>query len=299
MAVRGFAWADLATLAEFINVVRTAQSDERLLTPELLKEELAQPGLHPEENCFLFEDGQGLWAYSVVHPEPRVGRAILEIGIHPSRSETGVEQEIVGSALARAKELEARVLHVCLPPSEFWSNIMETAGLSRARASWLMRWQEDAVPPIGLPNEFEIESFRPDDAARLTRVQNASFEGSWGFCPNTVEEVSYRASMSMCSPRGILFLRHSDETAGYCWTYILGDSRNPIGIIGMIGITPDYRGRGLSRPILLAAMDYLQGRGVRYVGLDVDAANCPAIKLYAAVGFKKVQEFHWFEARLS
>ena len=108
MAVRNFAWADLASLAEFIYVVRTAQGDERLLTPALLKEELALPGLHPEENCFLFEDGQGLWAYSVVHPEPRMGRVILEIGIHPSHSETGVEQEIVGSALARAKELEAR-----------------------------------------------------------------------------------------------------------------------------------------------------------------------------------------------
>ena len=299
MAVRNFAWADLASLAEFIYVVRTAQGDERLLTPALLKEELALPGLHPEENCFLFEDGQGLWAYSVVHPEPRMGRVILEIGIHPSHSETGVEQEIVGSALARAKELEARVLHICLHSSEFWSNIMGAAGLSRVRVYWLMRWQEDEVPVMELPNEFEIESFRPGDAARLTRVQNASFEGSWGFCPNTVEEVSYRAGMSISSPEGILFLSHGDETAGYCWTYILGNSRDPIGVIGMIGITPDYRGRGLSRPILLAAMDYLEGKGVRYVGLDVDAANGPAIKLYAAVGFKKVQELHWFEARLS
>ena len=134
---------------------------------------------------------------------------------------------------------------------------MEEQGFSQVRNYWLMRWQEAEVSRAELPQGFAIEKFQPGDAERLTQAQNASFGGSWGFCPNTVEEVSYQAGMSISSPEGILFLAHGDNTAGYCWTNILGDPQNPVGVIGMVGIDPAYRSRGLSRPILLAGMEYL------------------------------------------
>ncbi len=315
MITRNFTWADLPALTEFISLVRRAEGDERTVSTSSLREYLARPGLAPEENCsFFVSDEAELRAFFILHPELRIGRTVLELGIHPSYTETGIARQVIRSALDRAKRLGARVLHICLSPSEFWRVLLEEEGFSRVRVYWAMQWHEAATPRVALPQGFAIESFRPGDEERLTQVQNASFGGSWGFCPNTVEEVRYGASMSICPPEGILFLTdrtaNGDVTAGYCWTCVLpgagtrslapspDSGESSIGVIGMIGITPPYRGRGLSAPILLAGMEYLHSRGVKYIRLDVDGGNTPAIKLYTSVGFKNAQDLHWFEARL-
>ena len=298
MAIRNFTWHDLADLVQFINFVRASQGDDRSVSLSSLKEDLSLPGLLPEENCFLFEDQQGLLAYFLLHPELRIGRTVLEHNIHPAHADTGIENQVVKSALDRANSLKARVLHVCMPPSDFWTTLLESEGFSQVRTFWLMRWEGREVPTSEPPQGFAIESFRRGHEEKLTTVQNNSFEGSWGFCPNTVEEVTYRAGIAESPPGGILFLNYGDEAAGYCWTCIRGQPPNLVGIIGMIGIEPRYRGRGLSRPILLAGMDYLHSIGVKYVMLDVDGENSPATGLYTSVGFNKTMELHWFEARL-
>ena len=298
MAIRNFTWHDLPDLVQFTNSVRASQGDDRSVSLSSLKEELSLPGLSPEDNCFLFEDQQGLLAYYLLHPELRIGRTVLELTIHPAHAEMGIEKQIVKSALNRSETLKARVLHVCISPSDFWGALLENEGFSKVRSYLLMWWEGREVPTAEPPEGFAIESFRRGHEEKLTTVQNNSFEGSWGFCPNTVEEVSYRAGMAESLPEGILFLNYGDEAAGYCWTCIRGEPPNHVGIIGMIGIDPRYRGRGLSRPILIAGMDYLQSRGVKYIMLDVDGENSPAIGLYTSVGFKKGMELHWFEAPL-
>ncbi len=299
MRVRNFTWDDLPALVELDNLASEKQGDGPKTSLPSLREHLAQPGLLPEENCFLFERDHELWAYSVIRNEHSIGRTVLQLAIHPARSEGEVEREVVGAALARARELGARVLHVCLAPSAFWAGLMEEEGFHRVRDFRLMRWQGEAVPPPELPEGFAITSFQPGDEAKLTSVQNTSFSGSWGFCPNTVEEISYRAGMVISPHEGIIFLTHGKDPAGYCWTCTLSDSQFSVGVIGMIGIDPQFRGLGLSKPILLAGMKHLQASQVRQIQLDVDEENQPAIRLYSSVGFQNVMGVYWFEARLS
>ena len=299
MKVRNFTWADLSSLVDLVSLVRESEGDARTVSAESLKEELGRPGLVPEENCTLFEDSEGLKAYSVIFPEPRIGRAVLETGIHPSSVEQGLRRLIIESAIARADALGASLLHICAPSSDSWGPLLEGAGFSLHREYWLMRWQAAEVPSLMVPEGFAVTSMQPGEEERLTRVQNASFEGSWGFCPNTVEEVAYSVSMAMTSPEGIFFLNRGEDTAGHCWTYLFGAPDRTFGVIGMIGIDPAFRGQGLSKPILLAGMNYLHSKGANYIVLDVDAQNAPGIKLYNSVGFQKSMDLHWFEARLS
>ena len=298
MIARNFRWSDIPVLADFIGVVRQAAGDQKIATASLLKEAFGLPGLAPEENCTLFSQGQDLVAYSIVHPEPPIQRTVLDLCIRPEFAGKGFENRVVRTAIDRATVLGARVLHFCTSPSEFWTHLLEEEGFSRVREYWLMEWREEEVPAVQLREGLTIRSFQPGDAELLTRVQNASFGSSWGFCPNTVEQISYRTGMSIFPSEGVLFLNHGDDTAGYCWAGIEGKPGNSFGIIGMIGITPEFRGRGLSKPILLAGMDYLQSKGVDHIRLDVDGANTPATSLYISVGFKKAGELHWFEARL-
>jgi mycothiol synthase len=161
-----------------------------------------------------------------------------------------------------------------------------------------MVWRQEQLPQVLLPHGFSIRPFKAGDAPTLTAVQNAAFAGSWGFCPNTVEQVEYRSAMTNTSPRGILFLCHGEQVAGYCWTCVVPLGSQTRGLISMVGVLPDYRRRGVGRPVLLAGMDYLRSIGVYDIGLNVDRDNAPALRLYNSVGFQKVRELHWFEINL-
>jgi ribosomal protein S18 acetylase RimI-like enzyme len=63
----------------------------------------------------------------------------------------------------------------------------------------------------------------------------------------------------------------------------------------MIGVVPEYRGKGMSRHILHAGMEYLRSTGLSEIGLEVDGNNVPAVGLYKSIGFKTMGERHWFE----
>ena len=67
----------------------------------------------------------------------------------------------------------------------------------------------------------------------------------------------------------------------------------------MIGVVPDYRGKGVSRTVLYAGMEALRSLDVADIRLQVDETNHPAISLYESVGFEKAGERYWFERGIS
>ncbi len=55
--------------------------------------------------------------------------------------------------------------------------------------------------------------------------------------------------------------------------------------IANVATHPDYRGRGLARTLVKAALDRIRAQGGRYALLDVRADNEPAYRLYRSLGF--------------
>jgi len=73
------------------------------------------------------------------------------------------------------------------------------------------------------------------------------------------------------------------------WCDILPDSRETCrhcGRLGM-GVHPDYRGRGIGRRLLAAAIASAQRRGIERVELQVLESNGIAINLYKHFGFEQ------------
>jgi mycothiol synthase len=299
LPVRNFTWGDLPDLLEFVGQVQAKTEYDRKFRQQNFKETLGLPGLEPEENCLLLEERGQIQGKCLIFPEPPINRAVLALDVAPDIAGSPLERELLHQAVERCRELNARVAHICLGHDSPRSKLVDKEDFHLARVYWDMLWQQEAVPKVNPPAGFTIRSFQPGDARALTEVQNAAFTGSWGFSPNTVEQIEYRSSMSNTSQQGILFLVNGERIAGYCWTFIVPADDKPRGIIGMIGVAPDYRGLGVSKPILSASMEYLKSVGADDIGLHVDGDNAPAIRLYSSMGFSKVGELHWYEYKFS
>ena len=237
--------------------------------------------------------------FSLIFPELAIGRSVLEMGIARDLEGTPQELELVRRSVDRARHIGARVAHICVAGNPSRAKMLEAEGFSVVRVYWDMVWSQDDLPDQDVPSGFSVRSYRQGDASILSEAQNSAFAGSWGFCPNTVDQIEYRSQMPNTSNQGILILNDGDKTAGYCWTCLSPLNSKIRGVIGMIGVVPEYRGRGISRTILLASMEYFRSLDVADIGLQVDGSNTPATRLYASVGFEKVGELHWFEMLLS
>ena len=296
MSVRCFTWNDLPDLLEFASLIQSGGApQDREVTRRNLREVLEQPWLEPWENCLLLEVEGQIRGYCLIFPELPIKRAVLAPDIAGDLAGSQEEAKLIDRAVARSWELGTVVAHLCLSQDSPRRHLLESKGFTLERVYWDMLWNIEWLPQTGVPAGFRIGSFQPGDAATLTQIQNDAFTGTWGFAPNTIEQIEYRSSMSNTAHPGILLLYSGDRVAGYCWTCFAPSNGKLKGIIGMIGVSPDFRGRGISKPLLVAGMEYLKSAGVAEIGLHVDGINAPAIALYKSVGFQKVGELHWYE----
>lgn len=238
--------------------------------------------------------------YVLISPEAAIGRMVLGVGVHPRYRGQGIGTELIGRALEHSKELGGEVAHA---PASYGNmatrRLLTDMGFKPVRRYWEMRLSARIKAPHPQPPEdYHLYSFQPGDEAELTRIQNLSFGASWGFCPNTLEEIRYRVNMSDSRPEGIIFIARGDRVVGYCWTRRLARDDKAVGQISMMGVDPSEQSRGLGRMVLLEGLTYLRGSGLAVVELTVDGQNQPAIRLYQSVGFRRSAVTLWYEKRL-
>ncbi|MBI5262894.1 MAG: ribosomal protein S18-alanine N-acetyltransferase [Bradyrhizobium sp.] len=121
-----------------------------------------------------------------------------------------------------------------------------------------------------------VEPAAQRDAARLAQLHTASFARGWG-------ETEFE---NMISERNTLVhrLKLGHRTVGFAVSRIGADEAEILSI----AIDPAYRGRGLSRNLLMTHLGHLAGRGVRTIFLEVEENNQPARRLYEWAGFTVV-----------
>lgn len=158
------------------------------------------------------------------------------------------------------------------------------------------------MDPVQLPepvgNVLPIRPLGTDEVDILTDIQNRSFTGIWGFSPNATEEISY-ATHNASATEGIRIAMDGERPVGYCWVRIQENGRGKNwGRIGMLGVDPDYRGKGLGRELLLAGLSYLKEKGFKTAQITVDSENTVAYALYQSVGFTHRDTSLWYEKSL-
>jgi ribosomal protein S18 acetylase RimI-like enzyme len=87
---------------------------------------------------------------------------------------------------------------------------------------------------------------------------------------------------------------------GFVWVedgHIVGNAsvqknftRRDTWVIGNVATEPSFRNRGIGRAVVEACVGYAMNKGARFVALQADVTNAPAVHLYEKVGFEQMGE---------
>jgi mycothiol synthase len=297
--IRNYRPADLDRYLQLNIEVEKLEPTGRCTSLQTLREYLSRPNYSPEQDLFIVEIAENIVSYVDITPELKISRVIFDCLIHPEHRRQGLASKLFTSALLRAKELGVKVAHVNMPES----NAVARGMLSRAGFRFVRRylelrkdisevsWQDNRQAAVRYRN------LRRGDEDELVQIQNRSFTGTWGYNPNTAEEIIYRTNLSGSSPEDVILACDGDRVVGYCWTRTTCKAGTEVkkGQIFMLGVDPDFRGRGVGEEVLLAGLSYLHSKGLQVVKLTVDSENKAACALYHSVGFKDWTSSLWYE----
>ena len=290
----------------YVNLhIETERTDRsgRCTSRKTLGEYLQRPLYHPESDLFIAETSGKIVGFLSITPEFIIRRVLLDCLVHPAHRRKGLAKRLLDQATQRAKELPVEIIHVSVAEE----NSTAREALSRTGFKVVRQFLEMSLPlrALKLPdmprNEFTLRHLQRGEEAKLANVQNRCFSDTWGFNPNTPEEIAYSLSLSDAIAGDVVLVYDGDRPAGYCWTKINGETSTETGgrkgRILMLGVDPDYRGRGIGRLALQAGLSYLQDKQVKAVEITVDSENHAAYSLYKSSGFQVIARSFYYEKR--
>ena len=142
--------------------------------------------------------------------------------------------------------------------------------------------------------ESTIIEFKKEDASKLADLFNSfDREGLWpggftGGVPYTADRVldSFPISVKYIS---ILISTYEDKFTGICTLHPHYEDPEA-AYIGVLGVHPDYLGKGLGKALVLRALQIAAQNNLRRVDLDTWAGNLRAVPLYKKCGMFWIPE---------
>ncbi len=297
--VRNYQPKDLQKFTELV-IKEKIYLPEHHLSPPTIRARLNRPNYSPNADLFIIGNNVNLVGYLELTREPEIERIILECWIHPEHRRKGLATILLTKAILRAHELGITRLQVNILDSNVLAQkVLTKLGFKCVRKYDELRLKTSMLNlPRSLDNQIASRSLQNGEEVILTELQNRCFAGSWGYHPNTAEVINYRMNASGCSPQDVILICQEDRPISYCWTEITPPSTSSdrmVGRIYMIGVDPDYRGRGLGRKVLVTGLTHLKNKGAEIIELTVDSTNHVACSLYRTIGFTKWATSLWYE----
>lgn len=172
------------------------------------------------------------------------------------------------------------------------TDVCRARGYRYWRSSFTMEIELEVPVAGALPGGFELRPYRARDAEDLMRALDDAFaeDPFWHpITPSNFREFYLRARGF--DPELWLLAWHEDKLAGFALTYPERGGDETLGWIETLGVRAPWRRRGLGGALLGVAFERLYGRGLRRVGLGVDAENATgALGLYERSGMRRVRQ---------
>lgn len=300
--IRNYSSSDFDRLADFHGRTAEPSSIPGNSYSELLVRRLKRPGFDPSNNIFLAEQKSKLIGYADLVYEKRIKRAVVDIFVYSPHRHQGLGREFMDRLIKRGRELSAISLqtHV-LEFNQEASPFLLKQKFSIVR--YFHNLQIDISKNLFMDWDFKdsiLKKFRIGEEEELAALQNKIFSGSWGFNPNTVEEIKYYLQLTSCRIDEVLCIEAKKQKIGYLWPHNLPiESGRRRMRIHMLGVDPEFQGQGLGKKLLQTAINKMEKQGVKTVELTVDSENTPAVSLYNSLGFTLKSRSLWYEKILS
>jgi mycothiol synthase len=194
-------------------------------------------------------------------------------------------------------EVEARdrglaTVRVQIPHGHDLAAVAAGRGYEQWRHSLTMEIALAAAPePVELPAGLELRTYRDEDADRVRAAIDEAFADDPfhnDLTASNFREFFLRARGF--DPTLWLLAWGGGELAGFSLNYPEHGSDQALGWVNTLGVRPPWRRRGLGEALLRRSFAALYERGLRRVGLGVDAQNVTgALRLYERAGMRQVR----------
>ncbi len=282
---------------------------------DAIRKEWVSPNFNPAEDIRLVFAPNGqmagyieVWTTSPVPVHPWMwGR------VDPDHQGRGVGSYLMGWAEERALHALPRVsAELRFAPrvgtireANHAKKLFEGLGYQHIRSSYHMLIEMDApVPDAVFPEGITLRTYQTEaDAKAVYLAVEESFSDHFGFVPEPPEEGLKRFKhfwLGEDSDTSLLFMAmDGDQVAGInlCRSRSFDDPE--MGWVGTLGVRRPWRKHGLGLALLRHSFNEFYRRGLRKVGLGVDAQNLTgALRLYENAGMHIHQTFDQYEKEL-
>ena len=296
---------DLGAVCELANTWSNAVHGE----PDFSEENIAlgwrEPGFSLADDAWIVESAdERLVGYAEVWNVQGVHWG-MRLFSHPDFSRDVIETELVWLAEARARAgmsaapPHARVTLIRLTSIKdlVSQQVFADAGFTPIRRHWRMRIDMDTPPPAPVwPEGIALATMRPGQEHAVHAALNEAFEDHWGHLPLPydtwrtfyLDRSDFDSSLSFLAMAG-------DEIAGFS----LCRPEQRMGWVDDLGVRRPWRRRGVALALLLHSFGEFYRRGVRAVGLGVDAESLTgANHLYVKACMRPIREWQTYEQEL-
>jgi mycothiol synthase len=308
LRLRPAQWADLKPVAQLILDVCIADGDPTVaVTPEDLAREWKSPGFELERNAWIVETADGhIVGYEEFNERYAHASLVGDGYVHPQYHGLGIGTTMLRALEARAREemklaepdLRVFIRNGMATGDTVARQMHEAEGYRPIRYSWHMEIQLEEAPraPV-LPAGIELRPFVREQHDHLVfEAHEDAFRDHWGHTPGTFEYWQHnRSGRENLDPSLWFIAWDGDLIAGYC----LCRYRMGTGWVGTLGVRRPWRKRGLGEALLLHSFGEFYRRGMKTIGLGVDAENpTGATRLYKKAGMHVAAEYVIYEKEL-
>jgi mycothiol synthase len=196
-------------------------------------------------------------------------------------------------AESAAREHGLARVRVVPPAGHEVAAIAEERGYRPWRSSFTMEidlQERPADPPV--PGNLTLRTYEAPNEVALRAALNAAFADDpvWHtVTPSNFREFYLRARGF--DPSLWVLAWDGTDLAGFVLGYPERSGDTTVGWVGTLGVGRAWRRRGLGEALLRRAFADLHDRGLRRIGLGVDAENVTgALRLYERVGMRKMRQ---------
>ncbi len=263
--------------------------------------------LDPSTDAWLVLTPDGQLAGYATLTDYDAGRFVADGYVHPTQQGRGIGNTLIDLTEARAAAMistqpeDARLVLVnnVLANSTASCSLLETRGYALSRVFFRMEiLLEEAPPASAWPDGISVRSCDGSEADVHLAYETVEegFKDHWEHIPRSFEDWRKHAFTNPVDPALWFLAQAGDQVAGATLCRVQEDGS---GWISQVTVLRPWRKQGVAMALLRHAFTKFYERGVRKVGLGVDAQSLTgAQRLYERAGMHVAVRYARYEKEL-